>query len=70
MAERKGINSIPLDSGKLNLDKIPKLGDFLGDFLTDFNCQKDVPQLVLVIKAADGSKSLSSSHGTVAKKFF
>ena len=44
MAERKGINTIPLDSGKLDLDKIPKLGDF--------NLQKDVPQLVLV-KIAD-----------------
>lgn len=67
MAERKGINTIPLDSPKLDLDKIPKLGDFLADF----NCQSDVPQLVLVkIAAADGSKSLSSSHGIVTKKFF
>ena len=67
MAERKGINTIPLDSSKLNLDKIPKLGDFLADF----NLQKDVPQLVLVkIAAPDGSKSLASSHGIVEKKFF
>ena len=65
--QRKGLEHRPLDSPKLDLDKIPKMADILADF----NCHKeDVPPLILVIKQADGSQSHSSSPGTILKKFF
>ena len=74
MAERKGINSLPLDSPKQDFDKIPKLDDFLADVTAArsqfFNKKEDSPQLVLVINQADPTRSSHSSHGTVTKNIF
>ena len=83
MAERKGLNSKPMDSSKLNFNKIPNMADFKCQFCNQMaisnvlscpNCFQfeDVQQqLILVINAPifDGS-SLALSHGTIAKKFF
>ena len=72
MSERKGIDKPAMDSMKLPSNKIPKLSDFLSEFSAirgQFcNKKENIPQLVLVINTPDGSRSLSSSNGTVSKK--
>ena len=72
MAERKGINSLPLDSPKLDFDKIPKLQDFLADDTRSqfFNKNEDSPQLVLVINKPDPTRSSHSCNGTIKKNIF
>ena len=74
MAERKGINSLPLDSPKLDFDKIPKLDDFLSDISANrsqfLNKKEDIPKLVLVINQVDPTRSSQSSNGSVSKNIF